>query len=111
MILGAAMVKPASNTVQLDATNVASGVTVGNASDYQQQFLISNDGTVTAFFTYAANGATAPVAVAPASGVPANGIPLLAGTVQTFTMTQGAQVSAITKTGATTLYITPCEGL
>ena len=102
VVVAAAAVAPAG--VQAPANQRFSAQETG-------QVRIVNAGTNTVHLGVGASAAEAQInAVASTSGNPANGIPLLAGAVEILRFPTGSYFSGVAS-GATTVYVTPGEGL
>ena len=107
---------PQGKTVVVAAASVAPvGVQapVGQRFSAQEtgQVRVVNSGTVTVHFGVGPTAATAQEnAVAATAGNPAGGIPLVAGAVEVLRFPAGWYFSGVAST-ATTVYITPGEGL
>ena len=108
---------PIGNTVAITANNPApTGVTaLPTNPNYTQsvgQFRIVNSSTTT--IVHLGWGATAAAAtanaVAAAAGAPAAGLPILPGAIEVLRFTPGIFFSAFA-TGASTVFITPGQGL
>ena len=105
---------PTGNTIAITANNPApTGVTA--PPKYMRdagQFRIVNSSTTT--IAHLGWGATAALAqtnaAAAASGAPAAGLPLLPGAIEVIRLAPGTFLSAFAS-GATTIFITPGQGL
>jgi hypothetical protein len=99
-----------ATTVIAAAATAPPPIQIGGPVSGDVAIMVYNSGAVVAFLAYGPNAATATAnAVAPIAGTPSNTIPIPPGT-QTFTLTGNLWYTAVAAS-ATTLYVTPGEGI
>lgn len=103
--------RPKGNTsVIAAAASAPTAIQIGGPVSGDVAIMVYNSGTVVAFLAYGPNATTASNnAVVPIAGTPTATIPIPPG-VQTFTLVGGQFYTAVAAS-ATTLYITPGEGV
>lgn len=96
------------------ATTAPTALQVPSTTLGGNQYRVINDGSVTAFLSYASDAATALSNCVIPTGSGSNStnvLPLLAGTDEILSFTPNAYFTAITSSSVANIYITPGDGL
>lgn len=104
--------RPKGSTYAISAAASApTPISVAGPVSGDVSYMVFNSGTVVAFLAYGPNAAAATAnSTAPVAGTPQPNVPIAPGGVKVFTLT-GSQFFTATAASASTVYITPGEGI